>query len=93
MDDLDAKLIGERDRLSAQLVAPSYTLDHLSVEQLADVMPMLGEIADVTQRLRQLIPFRYPEGGGPAMLTGPLGGASIIRERERQRVVHTQLRA
>jgi hypothetical protein len=39
---------------------------------------MCTELAEVAQRLRQLVPFRSREGAG-GLLSGSLDGGSIIR--------------
>jgi hypothetical protein len=78
MDDLDAKLEQERAQLVDLFNNLRYGLSHLSVERLADVLPILtAPCAEVERVARRVGVLRGdPQGGGS--LTGPLSGASIL---------------
>jgi len=78
MDDLNAKLLQERDRLVALLAGLGQAIGALTAERLTEVLPIVtapcAELELVACRARIL-------GGdalGGAAWTGPLSGASIL---------------
>ena len=86
MPDLDTKLAHERDRLIQQLAGLCDALMGATSEQLAEVLPVVGGVDAMVERVRKLgvvVPTEYPEADSspidPALVPRLLAGSSILR--------------
>lgn len=85
MDDLDGKLMDERTRLADLLRGLGATLDGLSLERAADVLPHVsGAIDELVRYARALgLPVSTPyrtTNDLSGQTTGPLDRRSLVRE-------------